>query len=130
MRTADGPRKKVRHFDLPGDAHYLTCSCYRGMPLLSKDRTRLWFLEELAKARDKHQFDLWAWVIMPEHVHLLMYPRAGEYKIEKILASIKKPVSYKAIQFVKEHAPDFLEKLTGSQREPDLPSVLASRARV
>jgi putative transposase len=116
MRTADGPRKKVRHFDLPGDAHYLTFSCYRGMPLLSKDRTRIWFLEELAKAREKHRFDLWAWVIMPEHVHLLIYPRERDYETDKILASIKKPVSFKAIQFLKELAPEFLEKLTVRNR--------------
>ena len=59
MRTVDGPRKTVKHFDLPGDAHYLTFSCYHGLQILSKNRTRLWFLEELAKARTKHHFDLW-----------------------------------------------------------------------
>jgi len=116
MRAAEGPRKKVRHFDLLGDAHYLTFSCYRGMPLLSRDRTRIWFLEELGKAREKHKFDLWAWVIMPEHVHLLIYPRERDYETEKILASIKKPVAYQAIQFVKENAPAFLEELTVRNR--------------
>ena len=50
MRSAHGPRKKVKHYDLPGNAHYLTFSCYHGLPLLSKDRTRLWFLEALANA--------------------------------------------------------------------------------
>ena len=116
MRSQDEPRKKVRHYDLPGDAHYLTFSCYRGIPLLSKDRTRLWFVEELAKARSKHSFDLWAWVIMPEHVHLLICPRAANYKTEKILASIKKPVAHRAIQFLQESAPDFLERLTVRNR--------------
>ena len=56
MRTVDGPRKKVKHYDVPGHADYLTFSCYRGLPLLSKDRTRLWFIEDLAKARTKHRF--------------------------------------------------------------------------
>jgi putative transposase len=116
MRTENGPRKKVKHCDLLGDAHYLTFSCYRSIPLLSRDRTRLWLIAELAKARIKHRFDLWAWVIMPEHVHLLIYPREN-YKTEKILASIKKPVAYKAIQFLKQEAPDFLEKLTVRNRE-------------
>ena len=80
MRTADGPRKKIKHYDVPGHAHYLTFSCYRGLPLLSKDRTRVWFVEELAKARTKHHFDLWAWVIMPEHVHLLICPRKSSIR--------------------------------------------------
>ncbi len=105
-------RKRVKHFDLRGDAHFLTFSCYRRMQLLSKDRTRLWFVEALNKARVKHQFDLWAWVIMPEHIHLLIYPRKPSYKTAKILASLKKPVGYQAIQFLKENAPDFLQRLT------------------
>jgi putative transposase len=54
------PRKKVRRFDEAGHAHFLTFSCYRRMPLLGKDRTRLWFLEALQDARKKHCFDLWA----------------------------------------------------------------------
>ena len=30
-------RKHVKHFDLPGDAHFLTFSCYRRMSLLTND---------------------------------------------------------------------------------------------
>jgi REP element-mobilizing transposase RayT len=82
------------------------------MQLLSKNRTRLWFIEALDKARAKHEFDLWAWVIMPEHVHLLIYPRKPLHKTAKILASIKKPVGYRAIQFLKENDPAFLQQLT------------------
>lgn len=62
--------KKVKHYDRERDAHFLTFSCYQRLALLSKDRTRQWFLDALDKGRVKHGFDLWAWVIMPEHVHL------------------------------------------------------------
>ncbi|NLX99777.1 MAG: hypothetical protein GXY83_27080 [Rhodopirellula sp.] len=50
-----------------------------------------------AAAREKHGFDLWAWVVMPEHVHLLIYPKLPGYRIDKILASIKRPVARNAI---------------------------------
>jgi putative transposase len=105
-------RKRIKHFDKDLDAHFLTFSCYHRLPLLSKDRTREWLVEAINKARTKHQFDLWAWVIMPEHVHLLILPKVRGYKTSKILASIKKPVGYKAIQYLKAHAPKFLERLT------------------
>ena len=52
---------------------------------------------------------------MPEHVHLLIYTPEANYKTEKILASIKKPVAYKAIQFVREMLPS-LERLTVRNR--------------
>ena len=44
-------RKKVQHFDEPGDAHFLTFACYRRMALLSKDRTRLWLMRRIDLGR-------------------------------------------------------------------------------
>lgn len=106
------PRKKARHYDVPGDAHFVTFSCYRRIVLLSKDRTREWLVQSLAKARLAHNFDLWAWVIMPEHVHLLLYPRDRIYKMSKIGWRIKQPVGRKAIRWLKKHSPGFLDSLT------------------
>jgi putative transposase len=106
------PRKKVRHYDLPGDAHFLTFSCFRRLPLLSKDRTRNWLVESIAQARIRHELDLWAWVIMPEHVHLLIYPRNSTCSTSKILTSIKRPVAEKAIAYLVGRRSRFLEQLT------------------
>jgi putative transposase len=79
---------------------------------LSKDRTRLWLLEAIEAARVKHRFDLWAWVIMPEHVHLLIRPREFIYSSAAILASIKKPVGTNAVKYLEEHSPEFLKRVT------------------
>jgi putative transposase len=106
------PRKRVRHFDLPGDAHFLTFSCFHRLPLLSKDRTRKWLVEAIADARTKNSFDLWAWVIMPEHVHLLIYPRASDSKMSHVLADIKRPVAQRAIAYLVSRRSSFLNRLT------------------
>jgi putative transposase len=107
----DRRRKTVRHYDPPGDAHFLTFSCFQRLPLLSKDRTQQWFIESLENARTKHYFQLWAWVVMPEHVHLLIYPGAGS-AIKSILADIKRPVGQRAIAFLLERKSSFLDRLT------------------
>src|SRR6476619_6870184 len=112
MASSRQHRKRVKHFDLPGHAHFLTFSCFRRITLLSKDLTRNWFVEALETARVKHQFDLWAWVIMPEHVHLLLRPRLPEYRVSGILASFKKSVGDRAIRYLKRHSPEFLGRLT------------------
>jgi putative transposase len=106
------PRKRVRHFDLPGDAHFLTFSCFHRLPLLSKDRTRKWLVEAIHNARTKHCFDLWAWVIMPEHVHLLIYPRTSDSKMSHVLADIKRPVAQRAIAYLVSRRSLFLSRLT------------------
>lgn len=105
-------RKKIRHYDEPGDAHFLTFSCYHRMPLLNKDRSRLWLIQSLQEARQKHAFDLWAWVIMPEHAHLLIWPRLSTCKMKRILADIKRPVGQEAIDWLEVHCPTFLDRLT------------------
>ena len=105
-------RKRVQHFDAPGEAHFLTFSCYGRTALLGKDRTRLWLVDAIDEARGKHRFDLWAWVFMPEHVHLLIWPRQAGYKTPRILADIKRPVGQEAIGWLKRHCPGFLTRLT------------------
>lgn len=105
-------RKTVKHYDTPGEAHFLTFSCYHRLPLFGKDRTCRWFVEALDEGRRKQSFDVWAWVIMPEHVHLLLWPRKAIYRMADILSAIKTPVGAKAIVYLQDHAPRFLERLT------------------
>lgn len=110
MRLPDGSfRKRRRSFNDIGHAHELTFSCYRGLPLLGKDRTRRWFIDALNAARRKQRLELWAYVIMPEHVHVLMLP-LGLYEMSVILQSIKQSVSRRAIAHLRKHAPAWLEK--------------------
>ena len=106
------PRKLCRRYNDPGHAHFLTFSCYHRLPLLSKDRTRRWLIEAIQAARDPTGFDLWAYVIMPEHVHVLVAPRDESARVELFLAQAKRPVARQAIYHLKATAPDFLARLT------------------
>ena len=108
-------RKTCKRYNTPTNAHFITFSCFRRQPFLARDRSREWVLDALRKAREQHAFDLWAWVIMPEHVHLVIWPRAREYSISAILASIKKPVTNAALRHVRKHSPEFLERMRDAQ---------------
>jgi REP-associated tyrosine transposase len=55
-----------------GHLHFITFSCYRRLPLLKTARARDIFVEELAKVRDETKFHLVGYVVMLEHVHLLI----------------------------------------------------------
>ena len=110
-------RKLRRRFDEPAEPRELTFSCYRRYPFLSRDRTRLWFLEELEGARKKWPFDLWAYVLMPEHVHLLVCPRVPKLKVGKIAGRIKEAVARKAIAYLERHARHWLPRITVREGE-------------
>ncbi len=102
--------KQCKRYDIPGDAHFITFSCYQRLPLLSKDRSREWMIDAIQRAQEKKMFDLWAYVIMPEHVHLVLFP-INDSKISSILKTIKQSVSRCAIVWMKKHAPDYLSTL-------------------
>jgi putative transposase len=108
-------RKTCHRENTPGDAHALTFSCFKNRPFLNRDRSRRWLLDALAKARDKHGFELWAYVLMPEHVHLLIYPLCDEYSISGILLDMKRPVARQAVRFVRAQAPSFLKMMRDEQ---------------
>src|SRR5437667_3015554 len=80
--------KTCRRYDDLGHAHALTFSCFRRQPLLSKPRTCQWLAEAILLARRQHALHVWAYVFMPEHAHVLLWP-TGPYDISKVLATIK-----------------------------------------
>ena len=100
-----------RSFTRPGDAHELTFSCYRRLPLLCSDEVCELLAKALNLPRRKHNFDTWAYVIMPDHVHLIIRPREQDYSIGGILKSIKQASSQAAIAHFKTHSPRVLEKM-------------------
>jgi REP-associated tyrosine transposase len=108
-------RKHVHSYNIPGHAHELTFSCFRRLPLLTRDRTRRWFVDAMEAARDELNLQLWAYVIMPEHVHLLFWPMNEDYKVGLIRTALKVPVARKAVRYLKQNAPSFLDRLKDVQ---------------
>jgi putative transposase len=111
-------RQKRRHtFNEPGHAHELTFSCYSGFPFLNSERTCLWLADSINQARKNLNFALWAFVFMPEHVHMIVYPRDPIYEVEDIRKAIKEPVARKAIRHFAQHSPQWSPRITRRRGE-------------
>jgi putative transposase len=54
------------------DLHFLTFSCYRRQPLFSDAVRRDLFLQILERVRRRYRLVVLGYVVMPEHVHLLL----------------------------------------------------------
>src|SRR5580692_2256539 len=52
--------------------HFITSSCYRRLPFLSSVRSRNQFLSILEQTRQRYRFVVVGYVVMPEHIHLLL----------------------------------------------------------
>jgi putative transposase len=110
-----------RYYGL-GHLHFITFSCYHRLPMLNNDFARTLFLVELARVRREYQFALVGYVVMPEHVHLLLSePKRGtpstvpkmlklrvSHKMHKKQRSLSSPDSTKSLtQFWQARFYDF-----------------------
>jgi|SRR5450755_3402421 putative transposase len=65
-------RRNLKRFYGSGDLHFITCSCYRRQPLLGTPARRDLFLTVLEQVRRRYEFVVVGYVVMPEHIHLLL----------------------------------------------------------
>jgi putative transposase len=111
-----GNRKRVKHFHEPGDLHELTFSCYEQLPLLAEDTARKQLCESIDRAVTGGAYRLVAFVLMPEHVHLLVDPTSAEPAIDKLLYAIKRPFSHRMKLHFEAVASRWRDRLTVRDR--------------
>jgi putative transposase len=78
----------LKRYQTEGSDHFITFSCYHRSPYLNNDAARIVFEEILDGLRQRHQFYVFGYVLMPEHVHLLLseprrYPLATTLNVLK-----------------------------------------------
>lgn len=65
------PRGLAR-YEHTGNFHFLTFSCYRRLQHLGTAAARSLFEDALERVRRRYRFVVAGFVVMPEHVHLLI----------------------------------------------------------
>jgi putative transposase len=62
----------LKRFQKAEALHFITFSCFHRLPLLEAPGARETVEDVLERTRARHQARIYAYVLMPEHVHLLM----------------------------------------------------------
>lgn len=75
-----------------GDLHFITFCCYQRRPLLACARSRNLAVQILKEVRARYHFRVVGYVIMPEHVHLLI-SECGSARPSTILQVFKQRLS-------------------------------------
>jgi len=90
------PRNLKRYYGA-GDLHFVTFGCYRRLPLLASQRRRDLFLGALETTRKNYEMVVVGYVVMPEHVHLLVEePRKKNLSVA--LKALKQSVSRRVLR--------------------------------
>jgi len=65
---------RLRHFDNLGDARFVTFTCFGRRQYLTNPVARKVVLQGLDYLRNQRQVRVLGWVIMPDHLHLVLLP--------------------------------------------------------
>jgi putative transposase len=76
----------LKRYQQNGDFHFVTFSCYQRKPYLSISANRTLFEEVLETMRLRYQFLVLGYVVMPEHVHLLLTEPIDETLAKALMA--------------------------------------------
>jgi putative transposase len=79
-------------FHQTGQMHFITFSCYRRQPKLATARACGVFEQSLEQTRRTYSFYVAGYVVMPEHVHLLLTEPAAA-PLSKAIQALKQSVS-------------------------------------
>jgi putative transposase len=68
----------LRRYQKTRQLHFVTFSCFHRLPLLKTADARDLFESALERIRHRYEFVVRGYVVMPEHVHLLVSEPSGE----------------------------------------------------
>jgi len=86
----------LKRFQNTKQSHFVTFCCYHRRPLLATEVSRQVFESALERIRRKFRLRLYGYVVMPEHVHLLV-SEPEQQTLADALKSLKQGVSRRLI---------------------------------
>jgi len=88
----------LRRSDEPGHIHFWTISCYRRLSFFHDGGTKRVAVEGLGLLQERFGVRLMGYVIMPDHVHVMVHPQARSQEqpmpVSRLLAAFKQHVGY------------------------------------
>ena len=81
-------------FQQSGNLHFITFSCYRRQPFFDTPHAKETFERSLEQTRRSYRFHVIGYVVMPEHVHLLL-TEPERATLARAIQSLKQSVSQK-----------------------------------
>jgi putative transposase len=82
----------LKRYQESGDLHFLTFSCWERQPYFSNRELCELFEQRLEDARRRYVFRVFGYVVMPEHIHLLMSEPARS-NVSRTMQALKTSIS-------------------------------------
>ena len=100
-----------RTFTSIGNTHFVTFSCAGRRKLLNTPRSKQIVISILGDIVDRGKVNVSGFVVMPDHVHALLWYTNGDNEHSKVIQTWKRLSAHHLIQYYREVSPDVLEHL-------------------
>ncbi|OGY45573.1 MAG: hypothetical protein A3A24_00740 [Candidatus Buchananbacteria bacterium RIFCSPLOWO2_01_FULL_46_12] len=117
-----------RRFHLENQIYFVTSKTFNNKKVFSEKKNCLLFLKVLEGYRGKYKFQLFGYVVMPDHVHLLIQP-SERMTISEIIHRIKGGFAYRYLT-VRNHKGSATRDDNVNKRVADPSWVGAKRQRI
>src|ERR1700709_765236 len=94
---------------------FITFTCYKWIPLFETTRSYDLVYDWLKLIDNKYQIKTLAFVVMPNHVHLLLYLTDKEVNLNTIVANAKRFMAYAVVKRLKEDKEHSLLEVLASE---------------
>jgi REP element-mobilizing transposase RayT len=101
---------KLKHYDHDGRARFVTFAVHRHLPILTTDQLRQMVLDNIDQTRQEFQLRLLGYVIMLDHVHLVVVP-PPEAELGRIIGHLKRMSARDILDFLRVGDSELLEQL-------------------
>lgn len=105
----------LMRFQQSRQLHFITFSCYRRLPYLESDWAKRLFEQALEQARRQYRMHVVGYVVMPEHVHLLVTEPERE-TLAKVIQAIKQSVARREVKLMRKDPPNKKKVGWGTQK--------------
>src|SRR5580698_2231202 len=82
----------LKRYQSGGDFHFLTFSCDQRRPYFNTPQSRDLFETSLEQTRKNYNLEIFGYVVMPEHIHLLISEPA-QIKLSRAIQALKVSVA-------------------------------------
>jgi putative transposase len=97
---------RLHRYDVPGHVHFLTISCHQRLPFFRFEELKQVVVDGLCQLRERFGICLIGYVVMPEHLHLMLYPHTKSCEtpipVSRLLHNFKQSVGFHGKQALRQ----------------------------
>ncbi|HQY89407.1 MAG TPA: transposase, partial [Tepidisphaeraceae bacterium] len=105
-------RRQMKRHNVSGAARFLTFSCYQQLPLFKNDKVKDHFVDRFRNTVHRFNIEVFAWVIMPEHVHMIVCDDSDSITMTRLTHALKRPFALEVLNRWRKINAVILSKLT------------------